>query len=141
MKPLSVHVLTLLCAVCFLAPGAVRAQTSDASGMWRTPAGALMHLYRCGGGYCGKVARISPGGARIDVQNKDPKLRKREIKGLQVLVVDKQVATGKFSGTAYNPENGKTYTGHLVLVDDQTIKVGGCVLGFLCQSQVWKRVK
>ncbi len=114
---------------------------ADASGLWRTPEGAIMKLYRCGAGYCGSVNKRAATTAALDVNNKDPKLRKRKINGLQVIWVDKQVATNKYSGKAYNPRDGNTYTGHLYILGADKVKVGGCVLGFLCKNQTWTRIK
>ncbi|HEY5411733.1 MAG TPA: DUF2147 domain-containing protein, partial [Caulobacteraceae bacterium] len=43
-------------------------------------------------------------------------------------------------GHVYNPGDGKSYKGSLTLVDANHLMLQGCVLGFLCKSQVIKRL-
>ena len=45
-----------------------------------------------------------------------------------------------WSGKAFNPENGKTYTGKIT-VSGSSMTTSGCVLGgLICQSVNWKKV-
>ena len=49
---------------------------------------------------------------------------------------------GQWTGSLYDAEDGRTYTGKLNIVDERHVKVSGCVLGGLfCQTQTWTRVK
>jgi hypothetical protein len=46
----------------------------------------------------------------------------------------------RWEGQIYNPENGKLYTSNIRLSNPNTLRVEGCVLGFLCGGQDWTRV-
>jgi len=46
----------------------------------------------------------------------------------------------KWSGRLYNADNGKTYSGNLIELGPQTIRVEGCVLG-ICGSESLTRVR
>jgi len=61
--------------------------------------------------------------------------------GLQLLLGMKPASDGRWEGDIYNPENGKTYTSRMWLKTDDTLRVEGCVLGFLCDGQDWTRTK
>ena len=43
-------------------------------------------------------------------------------------------------GHAYNPRDGRTYTGAMRLVDADTLSMSGCIVFPICASQTWKRV-
>ena len=50
-------------------------------------------------------------------------------------------AKNRYEGEIYNGEEGKIYTGSIQLVNDMTLRIEGCVLGFLCGGQNWTRAK
>ena len=62
------------------------------------------------------------------------------VPGVQILDARKPDGGG-FSGTLYNPNDGKTYSGSMRLKDASSLEVSGCVLAVLCKSQAWTRVK
>ena len=45
----------------------------------------------------------------------------------------------KWEGEIYNSQNGKTYNAKISLSSPDVLRVEGCVLGFLCGGQNWKR--
>ena len=50
--------------------------------------------------------------------------------------------TDQWTGQLYNADDGKTYTGTLVLTGDNSLKVEGCVPGSqMCRAQTWMRAK
>ena len=45
-----------------------------------------------------------------------------------------------WTGNAFNPEDGKTYSGKMTL-SGNTLTTSGCVLGgVICRSVTWRRV-
>ena len=44
----------------------------------------------------------------------------------------------RWDGQIYNPENGKTYTGHISLKSPDVLRVEGCLL-FFCGGEDWTR--
>jgi uncharacterized protein (DUF2147 family) len=118
---------------------------SPAEGLWRTPTnnGEVL-ISDCGGALCGKITtsdRIKADPALTDSKNRDASLRSRPLKDLPML----QGFTGGPSewkgGKVYNPEDGGTYSGSIKLVDNDTLKLTGCIVWPACKTQTWKRIK
>jgi len=124
-------------------------------GKWRTPTQAEMSISSCVEGHCGYISRVviteelrAKYGDDVkdvtvvtDAKNKDPKLRNRPIQGLQILTLRKSADGRNFEGEVYNPEDGNTYNGYLEVVDANTLRLKGCALMFLCQEQMWTRIR
>lgn len=141
-------------ALVFSATAAAEA-ASVIVGKWRTPTQAEMTISSCVEGHCGYITKIviteelrAKYGEGVDTlsvytdaKNKDPNLRNRPIEGLQILTLKEATDDRHFEGEVYNPEDGNTYTGYLEVVDANTLKLKGCALMFLCQEQVWKRIR
>ena len=130
--------------------GAASAAPQSASGesllgLWRTDNeyGAV-ELFVCKNAVCGRVvdgAALREDPDQRDVNNPDPSLRERRVKGLVVL----ENFTGgprKWSGgPLYDPKTGDgAKRGRLILEDAGTLKVQGCIAAFLCRTQVWTRI-
>lgn len=127
-----------LLALC-LAAGAAQAQKAgDPAGIWLTETGGTkVRLARCGDGYCGTI--LSTAGKGLDANNPDPALRTRSVVGVQIVNAATATRDG-YSGSLYNPNDGKTYSGSLKLTGPTTIEVSGCVMSVFCKRQTWKRV-
>jgi uncharacterized protein (DUF2147 family) len=99
---------------------------------------AIIRIDSCGSAMCGAIvwAKKQDG---VDENNPDPAKRSRPIIGLPLLLGMKPASDGRWDGDIYNPENGKTYTSRMWLKSDDTLRVEGCVLGFLCGGQDWTR--
>ncbi len=116
---------------------------ADETGDWLVADGnAQIHIENCSGALWGFVAWEKEPGGR-DAQNPDPAKRDRPTLGLPILLnmQPAQNNPGRFDGEVYNAENGKTYTAHIALTDADTLRIEGCVLGFLCGGQSWTRAK
>jgi uncharacterized protein (DUF2147 family) len=113
------------------------------TGSWLTDAqDGIVEIAPCGPKLCGRLAKmlIAPKGPPTDRNNPDPKLRARPLVGLNVLsgfAPDGDV----WRGTGYDPKAGKSYAATLQRTGANTLKVRGCVLGFLCRSAMWTRVR
>lgn len=112
-------------------------------GLWLTPDDhGQIEVFACGSKLCGRIVtsdklRANPG--LKDAANKDPALRDRPLKGL-VLMKNFAGGPARWTGGAiYRPQDGGAYQGTIDLVDASTLKLKGCVVAPLCQTQVWKR--
>jgi uncharacterized protein (DUF2147 family) len=105
--------------------GPVLAQ--DVTGTWLRDTGASrVRFAKCGEAICGTIAWL-----------KDPNGPAKL--GQRIFYDMKPNGAGKWSGSAFNPEDGKTYSGTMTLSGD-ALTTSGCVLGgLICRSVKWSR--
>ena len=127
--------------------GVGQARADTAAGLWLTNKGkAKIKIESCGGDLCSKIVWLrDPNGKDgrpvKDHYNPDPTLKSRAVIGLATFSGLQKKSPGKWSGMIYNPEDGKTYTVQLVLVEDGMIRVNGCASGTMeCGQREWHRV-
>jgi uncharacterized protein (DUF2147 family) len=123
MKHHSRMALTIFAAVLILSP----ASAAEPFGKWLRPSnGAQVDFYDCGGKLCGKV--ISKGSSRARIGT---------------IIVSGAVKSGdnQWKGNLLNPDDGKTYSGVITLVDADGLNLKGCALGIFCEGETWRRVK
>lgn len=100
----------------------------DLVGNWQRSDGtSRIRMAPCGGGICGTVTWLknpdSPGKV-----------------GQQVFFGMKPSGAGSWSGSAFNPEDGKTYSGS-ASVSGASLTTKGCALGGLvCKTVTWSRM-
>jgi uncharacterized protein (DUF2147 family) len=128
-------------------------------GVWQNPDGSEITIAACPDDYCGSLSKIvvpkneydkltAAQRAAVDKmdpaqfpdqRNKDPALRTRTLLGLQLFTLHPSAKPTEFDGSMYNPQDGNTYDGYMIVVDPNKVKVGGCVLKVLCRDQEWTR--
>ena len=133
---------TLAAATTLLATPAVAA--GPIAGTWVTEDGdAIVRIGDCGSSVCGKIAKFletPPQGAdQRDVNNPNPKLRKRKLLGMPVLTGFRE-ESDLWRGEIYDPKAGKTYRSVIRRKNATTLEVKGCV-GPFCQTQNWKKAR
>ena len=99
---------------------------------------AHIRIVDCAGLLWGVVSWEARAG--VDDKNPDPAKRGRPTLGMPVLQALKASEPNRWDGVLYNSKNGKTYTGGILLLAPDRVRVRGCVLGFLCGGEEWKRV-
>lgn len=118
----------------------------DPSGMWLTEDGrARIRVERCGptmDDVCGYIVWIKissdPRGQPFrDEFNPDRMKRSRPILGHQLLMGLKPNAEGRFEGSIYNAEDGKSYAVSLWRTALDRLKLKGCMFAVLCSTQTW----
>ena len=121
--------------------GPVGAQSAeDAFGVWLNPDnGSNIELYKCGEGLCAKITKITDG-QTTDDKNPDPAKRNQPIIGL-VIMENAKKSGAKWSGTLYNRENGKSYSGTITVKSKDAVDLSGCVAAILCRTVTWTRIK
>ncbi len=117
------------------------AMAAEPTGDWLVENGAAhIRIENCGGSLWGVTSWEKVPGK--DTENPDPAKRNRPTLGIPILIDMKPAGDGsRWDGQVYNAENGKTYTANITLKDANTLRIQGCVLGFLCGGQDWTRVQ
>ena len=137
---------TALLGALLLAPmPAVSAAPDDSvTGLWLTDdRKGVVRIAACGQQVCGYISQVldrAPDVPTTDVNNPDPKLRKRPLVGLRTLWGFSRKGNSWEGGRAYDPKSGKSYRSTLQLNADGSLKVSGCVL-IICDSRRWTRYR
>ncbi len=102
---------------------------ADPTGTWLRDTGeSRVRFAKCGDAICGTVAWL-----------KDPANTKSKI-GQRVFFDMKPNGDNAWAGQAFNPEDGKTYSGKMSL-SGSTLTTAGCIAGgFICRSVSWSRI-
>lgn len=136
-----------ICMILMLAPLAA-AFAQDVVGKWKLEDGtAIVEVYQQGDVYNGKIVWLqdpteADGSPAVDNNNPDPKLRTRQVLGLNMLSNLKK-GNGEYSGgSIYDPGNGKTYNCSMK-VEGDVLKVRGSLdkRGLIGRTMDWFRVK
>lgn len=110
---------TLMAVGLFTALSAVPALADPIEGAWRTEGGDNAQISACGSSFCIKLTSGEYAGKSIG---------KMQAAG-----------GGEYTGSITKPSNGKTYSGSANL-NGNSLKMTGCVLKILCESQTWNRI-
>ena len=119
---------------------------ADPAGIWREKDGDTIRIFPCGQGFCGTIASVQPhldsetGKPRTDKNNADAAKRTRARVGIRVLNATKRNGPGKWSGALYDVDRGRNFSGNLIELGPDSIKIEGCALG-LCGGEELKRVR
>ncbi len=133
--------------ICMMIP-TFAALAQDVIGKWKLEDGtAIVEVYKSGDVYNGKIVWLSKpteadGTPVKDDQNPDPKLRNREVLGLNMLHGLKKDGSKYAGGKIYDPGNGKTYNCSMQVSGD-ILKVRGSLdaRGLIGRTMDWYRVK
>ena len=125
MKSAASFVIAGLAVATFLAPAPA---VADPSGTWlRENGNARVRIAKCGDAFCGTLVWV-----------KDPDSPSKV--GQRVFYEMKESGANAYAGKAFNPEDGKTYSGKMSL-SGSSMTTSGCVLGgMICRSVNWKKV-
>jgi uncharacterized protein (DUF2147 family) len=121
------HAFRAALAAAALAASALPA-LADPSGTWlRDNGNSRVRIAPCGANYCGTIVWVKDADGPAKV-------------GQRVFYDMSPAGDNAWSGKAFNPEDGKTYTGKMTL-SGSTLTTSGCVLGGLvCRSVSWRKV-
>lgn len=129
-------------AMLTLAAMTAAAQPSGVLGNWKTKAGSIVRIERCGSHIClALIELINTGGATTDIHNPDPALRSRPLCGLEIgrgfTLTDPNHAAG---GRVYDPKTGRTYRGQMTS-EGTTLRLRGYVgISLFGASETWTRL-
>lgn len=124
-------------AAALLALSAQPASAQGVEGVWANPKGSVqVRTGSCGDRLCGWIVYASPK-AQADAKKAgaDPLLGTALLRGYRAN------GDAQWAGQVYVPDRKEAYYSTIQLIDAQTLKVSGCILGgLLCKSQIWHRV-
>lgn len=128
--------LSGLIAITALTP-AVAANDDAVLGTWRNMRNTMhIEMYHCGASICGKVAWASEQ-ALADARRGGT----TSLIGTQVFRDFRQDARGNWSGRVFVPDLNKTFSGTMMIVDRNTLKGSGCLIGHVfCKAKVLVRI-
>ncbi len=110
-----------------LAALATPAMAEGVNGVWLRDNGkSKVRIAPCGEMLCGNVVWLkdTSGPSKI---------------GMRIFYGMKATGANSWAGQAFNPEDGKTYSGKMSVSGD-TLSTSGCVLGgLICKSVSWSR--
>jgi uncharacterized protein (DUF2147 family) len=90
--------------------------------------GAQVRFYDCGGKLCAKVVSVKDASKASQV-------------GTVILSGAAKTGDNEWKGDLLDVDSGKTYAGIISLVGADGLILKGCAMGFLCQSETWRRVR
>jgi uncharacterized protein (DUF2147 family) len=103
------------------------AAAQEVVGTWERDTGASrVRFTKCGEALCGSLSWLKDTNGPAKV-------------GQRIFYDMKPNGASKWSGSAFNPEDGKTYSGTMTL-SGSTLTTAGCVMGgLICRSVKWNR--
>jgi len=118
---------TSLLAAAFAAAACGTALAGDVTGVWmRSDGKTKVQFSPCGAAVCGVVAWNEDKNAPAHI-------------GQHVFNDMRPAGENEWSGSAFNPEDGKTYSGKMSLAGN-ILTTSGCALGgLICKSMTWSR--
>ena len=126
---------------------AQKVNTDALLGMWLTESGkAVVLIYKEGSKYNGKINWLKTptyedGKAKVDKHNPDVKLQSTPLMGLNLL--KDFIFNGEKweKGTIYDPDNGKTYSCKITMINEAKIEVRGFIgFSLLGRTQTWVKL-
>lgn len=132
--------------------GFIFSNENNILGVWKTPGGDLVEIYRVGNEFAGKIIQLDEqyypeghelaGKEKIDTENPDVSLRERKVEGMEFLWGFEYSRNRYRGGRIYDPGSGKTYYCRLNLEND-LLKLRGSLdkFGIAGSTQEWTRLK
>jgi uncharacterized protein (DUF2147 family) len=118
--------------------GAGMAATSELPiGLWQNPKGTLwVRTAQCGDALCGAIAAATP---TAEADARDAGIDR--LIGIELLKDYRSIGPDRWAGTVYVPDMGHSFSSRIERLSPDTLKISGCLIGgYLCKSQIWKRV-
>ena len=118
---------------------------ADPTGIWLDKDGWTIRIHTCGQALCAHIVSTQPpldpatGKGWTDKNNPDVSKRDRPLIGIQVLFDMHPNGPAKWSGTLYDPDRGKSYSGNLIDLGADRIRIEGCMI-VLCGGEELRRV-
>jgi uncharacterized protein (DUF2147 family) len=139
------RILVLSGTILLAATASAAAQSADPVGEWLVEDGsARIKVVSCPQAQnqppslWGVIwAETKPG---VDAQNPEPSMKGRPMLGVPILINMKQTQANLWNGKIYDARSGSLYDSKISISRNDMLEVRGCVAGFLCGGQDWKRV-
>ncbi len=103
------------------------ARADDARGVWlRSEGNARVKVAPCGSALCGTVVWLRDTGGAGKV-------------GQRVFFDMRPAGPNNWTGSAFNPEDGRTYSGKMTVSGNALVTTGCALGGLICRSVNWSR--
>lgn len=125
-------------AIAAASVSGLSAQPVDRSlGVWKNPQNSVhVRSYHCGDSMCGVVVWASDK-AKADAKRGGT----ANLIGFELFRNFSRDKKGNWWGKVFVPDIAKTVSGSIVVIDPDTLKGSGCLIGRVgCKSQTWKRI-
>ena len=127
-------ILSLATVAAIAAPGAASAK-SALEGRWKNGPMEIV-ISPCGKSLCGTVVKAS---ARQE--EKAERGSGTELEGARLITGIQRTGSGTYRARVFLPDRGIHASGTINQVSANQLKVRGCVLGVICKSKTWDRVR
>lgn len=115
---------------------ALQADPSIQGIWWNSDASVAVDVEPCGSLLCGTVVHAEKR-AELDAR----KGGFPHMVGLRVMRDFQHVGAGRWKGTVLVPEHHATVRSTITRIDGGHMKVEGCILGFICSHEIWRRAR
>jgi uncharacterized protein (DUF2147 family) len=107
-------------------------------GIWSNPQNSVhVRSYHCGASMCGVVVWANDK-AKADARRGGTET----LIGFELFRDFSRDKNGNWGGKVFVPDIAKTVTGVITVVDPNTLKGSGCLIGRIgCKSQIWTRIE
>ncbi|MDP7416495.1 MAG: DUF2147 domain-containing protein [Desulfobacterales bacterium] len=138
--------ILIACMLLFMFTSSLAQEADDIIGEWYTAEGkSLVKIYKCNDLYCGKIIwlkepKYDDGTDKIDKNNPDESKKTRKIIGLDIVYGFKHKDKNRWThGKIYDPNNGKTYSCKIKLVDNELKLRGYIGISLIGRTTVWTK--
>lgn len=128
------RIFAAVAALAICGPAAASAK-SPLEGRWKN--GPMeVEIGPCGGKLCGTVVEASP-----RQQAKAERGSGTELVGARLIEDIERIGPNSYRGRVFVADRGVHASGTIRQVSPDQLKVRGCVLGVICKSKTWDRVR
>ena len=133
----ALRAVSLASALSLLPAGAMAADAGPTGDWLVGNKEARIRVVDCGGALWGVISwEKNPG---LDSHNPDPAKRSRPMLGVPIVLGMKPDGPNKWTGSIYMSAWGKIFSGGVSLEKADTMRITGCLVGFLCGGENWSR--
>ena len=128
-------ILATIAAIGLIASPALADAKSPIEGRWKK-GNLVIQIAPCGGNLCGTVIRAS-----AKQQAKAERGSGTDLIGARLIRNIDQTGPNTYRASVFLPDRNMHARGTIRQVSPNALAVKGCVLGVICKSQSWQRVR
>lgn len=129
------QILASIAAIALLSGPAAASAKSPIEGRWKNGKMEVV-IAPCGGDLCGTVVKASP-----TQQKKAERVSGTDLVGARLIKDIERTGPGNYKATVFLADRNMHARGSIRQVSRDQLKVRGCVLGVICKSKTWDRVR
>lgn len=129
------QILATIAAVALVAGPAAASAKSPIEGRWKNGRMEVV-IAPCGKTLCGTVVKASP-----VQQAKAERGSGTDLVGARLIKSIEPTGPGTYRGRVFVADRGVHASGTIRQVSPNQLKVKGCVLGVICRSKTWDRIR